>query len=293
MDQFDELDNATMVCAVCEAMCPEAVDGTLTAAEQKAFDKHVAGCVACGKELEEAHRGAAWMAMLKGHAPEPPAALLQRILAETTGTAAGAEVLASQVSEARPVAPLFVPEWENARPISTKPSRLTAQWASFRAKLDDVFSMQRMTFQPRLAMTAAMAFFSIALTLNMAGVRLNDLRGDMLRPSVLRRTVADASASATRSFQNLRVVYEFESRVSDLRNNGGLGGRFNNDDEKDPAGPFQNEPANQKETEPGNGNGTAAPGNTTDQNKQEKSVPQGKSELMFPLKPSTPAEKGA
>ena len=275
MDQFDEMNNEPMVCAVFEAMCPEAVDGTLTAAEQKAFDKHVAGCVACAKELAEAHRGAAWMQMLKGHKPEPPAALLQRILAETTGAAAApvaAAVPAYQV-------PAFVP--------TARPSGWAVQWTSFRERLSETFSMQQMSFQPRLAMTAAMAFFSIALTLNLTGVRVKDFRAEMLRPSSLRRSVADVSASATRSFQNLRVVYEFESRVSDMRNNGDLGGRYSNEG-KDPAGPFQGGPAEQKDTNPS----TTAP-STQDQNKQDKQVPQGKSELLFPLKPGTPAEKGA
>ena len=166
MDQFDEMDNATMVCAVCEAMCPEAVDGTLTAAEQKAFDKHVAGCVACAKELAEAHRGAAWMQMLKGHAPEPPAALLQKILAETTGAIGAREAVEARIPETGYGAPGFVPapEWAPL-PVATKPSR----WAGLSAKMSEMFSLQSMAFQPRLAMTAAMAFFSLALTLNMTG----------------------------------------------------------------------------------------------------------------------------
>ena len=284
MTQFEQFENEPMQCAVCEAMCPEAVDGTLTGAEQKAFDKHVAGCAACAQELAEAHRGAAWMQMLKGHAPEPPAALLQKILAETTGAMGTREAVETRIPEAGYGAPGFVPapEWVPL-PVTTKPSR----WAGLSAMVSEMFSLQSMSFSPRLAMTAAMAFFSIALTLNMTGVRLKDLRADMLRPSSLHRSVADATASATRSFQNLRVVYEFESRVNDLRNNGGLGDRFN--DDRDPAGPFQ---GRQKDAEPGK-NGAAAPGNTQDQNKPEKSAPQGKSELLFPLKPGSNVEKGA
>jgi hypothetical protein len=286
MGQFDEMNDA-MECMVCEAMCPEAVDGTLSAAEQKAFDKHVAGCVSCAKELEEAHRGAAWMQMLKGYTPEPPAMLLQKILAETTGAVAAR-------AEAQPFATPLIPqsardEWGTQDvfmppPVVARPSR----WAGLSAKMSEMFSLQSMSFQPRLAMTAAMAFFSIALTLNMTGVRVKDMRVSMLRPSSLRRSVADASASATRSFQNLRVVYEFESRVNDLRNNGELGDRFSND-RQDPAGPFQ---GSQKDSAPSNN----APTNNAPENKPQndnKKVPQGKSELLFPLKPSTVMEKGA
>ncbi len=67
-------------------------------------------------------------------------------------------------------------------------------------------------------MTAAMAFFSIALTLNLTGVRLRDLRASNFTPSAIKRTVADIDASATRTFQNNRAVYQVESRLSELHN---------------------------------------------------------------------------
>ncbi len=83
--QFEDQDSRKpAACAVCEAMLPDAVDGALSAAEQQAFDRHVATCVECSAELAAAKRGAAWLAMLKGNAPEPPPALLERILAGTT-----------------------------------------------------------------------------------------------------------------------------------------------------------------------------------------------------------------
>ncbi len=71
--------------------------------------------------------------------------------------------------------------------------------------------------QPRLAMTAAMAFFSIALTLNLTGVRLTDLRASDLKPSSIMRSASQAKASVVRYTDNLRVVYELESRVRDLQ----------------------------------------------------------------------------
>jgi anti-sigma factor RsiW len=210
MGQFDEMENKPTICMVCEAMLPEAVDGTLTEAEQKAFDKHVAGCVECANELTEAQRGRAWLGMLKSQIPEPPANLLAKILAETSGT---------QIHAARvPVAaePEMPYDW-TPRPVPV-PS-FGARFGSFGRALSDMFSMNsaRTTFQPRMAMTAAMAFFSIALTLNLAGVRLNNLHAASFSPSGLRRTVADADASMTRTFQNNRMVYQMESKVSELR----------------------------------------------------------------------------
>jgi hypothetical protein len=86
-------------------------------------------------------------------------------------------------------------------------------------KLSEMFSLENggAIFQPRMAMTAAMAFFSLALTLNLLGVRLSDVRAANFTPSGIRRTLADAGASVSRTFQNNPTVYKVESRVSELR----------------------------------------------------------------------------
>jgi hypothetical protein len=70
--------------------------------------------------------------------------------------------------------------------------------------------------EPRLLMTAAMAFFSIALTLNLTGVRLSSLRLADLRPTAVRsfmeRRLTMASTPIIRYYDHLRFVYEVESR---------------------------------------------------------------------------------
>jgi hypothetical protein len=283
MGQFDEFDNSKpMACAVCEAMCPDAVDGTLNEAEQRAFDKHLAGCTACAEELAEAQRGAAWMAMLKGHTPEPPAALLQRILAETTGAQAAAAAPAPVLAPSPAVTPYY------EEPLQAWPPRTVAPTGSsflaFRRKLADLFSFENgnASFQPRLAMTAAMAFFSIALTLNMTGVRLSDLRAGSLRPSSLRRTVADAGASAARSFQNLRVVYQVESRVNDLRNS-----EFGNDTQDDTQAPGTLDRTHRSSDKAPDSNQPAP------ENKPKQDAPQGTSSLQRPSIRYATFEKGA
>jgi hypothetical protein len=217
MNQFEGFEDRSTACTVCEAMLPEAVDGMLSEAEQAAFDKHVAGCVECARELAEAQRGAAWLSMLKSQAPEPPAGLLAKILAETTGTVAqpAAPTLAPAV---------FIPQPAFVVPAISKPQRgLSAQWSGLRNLWDGLTATDssRAFFQPRFAMTAAMAFFSIALTLNLTGVRLRDLRASNFTPSALKRTVADIDASATRRFQNNRAVYQVESRLNELHNEDG------------------------------------------------------------------------
>ncbi len=151
--------------------------------------------------------------MLKSKAPEPPAGLLERILAETSGIAVPVAIAAE--------APEAAYDWTAQRVPVQAAGGWNGRWAAARMKMGEIFSFDASNafFQPRLAMTAAMAFFSIALTLNLTGVRLHDLRAAHFGPSGVRRTVADLGASASRQFQNSRVVYQVESRVSELRSN--------------------------------------------------------------------------
>ena len=75
--------------------------------------------------------------------------------------------------------------------------------------------------EPRLMMTAAMAFFSIALTLNLTGVRLTSLRLSDLRPSAARsfmeRRLMMASTPIIRYYDHMRLVYEVQTRMRELR----------------------------------------------------------------------------
>jgi hypothetical protein len=187
-----------MGCEACEAMCLDAVDETLTPAEQAVFDRHIAGCVSCAEQLSEARRGAAWMEMLKGHRPEPPAGMLQRILAQTS------EAEMSRVFPRHGAVP--TPRFEVV-PVEGYREKL---W--FKIERAFGFNVQHTHFQPRMAMTAAMAFFSIALTLNLGGVRLQDLK-----PGSIQRTVSEARASMAREIRGMKVVYQVESRVNELR----------------------------------------------------------------------------
>jgi hypothetical protein len=70
-------------------------------------------------------------------------------------------------------------------------------------------------------MTLAMAFFSIALTLNLAGVKVTDLRAQDFQPSRLRANITrqyySTNEQVTKYYKNLRLVYEMESRVRELR----------------------------------------------------------------------------
>ncbi len=66
-------------------------------------------------------------------------------------------------------------------------------------------------------MTAAMAFFSVALTLSMTGVQLKDIRLSQLSPSSIERAFFSANAAVVRYYDNLSVVAELQSRVRGLQ----------------------------------------------------------------------------
>jgi hypothetical protein len=205
-------------CAQCEAMLSDALDGALSAADQATFDLHLVGCPSCTTMLADAQRGAAWMEMLKSPRPEPPPALLERIFAQTSGqTAAARNPPIILGSNDRLRTPGSLPGRPTLVPSTTQPA-FSTNVIPFRARLTHAFrSVGETMLQPRLAMTAAMAFFSIALTMNLTGIRLSGLRASDLKPSSIMRSASQAKASVVRYTDNLRVVYELESRVRDLQ----------------------------------------------------------------------------
>jgi len=79
--------------------------------------------------------------------------------------------------------------------------------------------------EPRLMLTAAMAFFSIAMTLGLTGVRFSGLRLSDLRPgsfpsearSFLERRFTMASTPIIRYYDHSRLVYEVQTRMRELR----------------------------------------------------------------------------
>ncbi len=188
------------------AMLTDAVDGVLPAGDAVVFEAHREACLACAELLEEAQRGAEWLRFL---APEPevPAGLAERILAHTTGPDLGSGV--EGLPALAPVGPSLPQPWFG-------PGRLGV--SRFGGSLSVLY---RHPAESRLLMTLAMAFFSIAFTLNLAGVRLKEIHLRDLRPSVLATNVSrgyySASAHVMRYYENLRFVYELESRVNELR----------------------------------------------------------------------------
>lgn len=273
-------DAASAICAQCEAMLTDVIDGTLTPGEQAVFDRHIATCADCSHMYIDARRGAEWLMRLKTPQPEPTSALLERILA-TTGPAADREIA--------PAAASTQPNTLLGGPMLVPATVSPAVYASgnvlpFRQRVVNAFRLQavRHTFmQPRLAMTAAMAFFSIALTLNLTGVHVTQLRLSDLKPSSLKRSFYDTNARVMRSVDNLRVVYELESRVQDLRGN-------DSGSNPEPVGtpaasPSQSTPSSDQKQDDQRSPDQQAPDQTPDQKKQSAPRPRsGSSRSLLP-----------
>ena len=213
-------------CAAWALLLPDAAEGLLSEAEQGALDRHVAGCVSCARELSDAQRGAAWLGLLKAHTPEPPSHLLHNILAKTTGAEHSLPIAASVQLVAQPrawaAASMGLSADDRYAPTGARISSTTRLLAAWTERLDRWFGSSSVYgygggLHPRLAMTSAMAFFSICLTLNLLGSSLHSLHTASLRPAGLQRTVADTSASLVRSFEGIRMVYRVESRVNEWR----------------------------------------------------------------------------
>jgi hypothetical protein len=181
-------------CGQWETLLADALDGLLRPEDEATFTSHMAICPHCTALFEEARRGREWLEFLSPE-PEVPEGLLDKILAQTgPGQVAGYGLVPGESN----VLPMQ-PAWQ--RP--------------------GVVARIHRFAEPRLLMTAAMAFFSIALTLNLTGVRLSDLRLANLRPSAVRsfmeRRLTMASTPIVRYYDHLRLVYEVESRMRELR----------------------------------------------------------------------------
>jgi hypothetical protein len=197
-------------CGLWETLLADALDGLLKPEDEATFTAHMAVCPACTALFEDARRGREWLEFLSPE-PEVPVGLLDKILAQTgPGQVAGYGLAATAGNVV-----VMTPAWQ--RPGFVGRVRRFAE--------------------PRLLMTAAMAFFSIALTLNLTGVHLSSLRLSDLRPSAVRsfmeRRLTMASTPIIRYYDHLRLVYEVQSRMRELRRTTETGSQSNQQKPRD------------------------------------------------------------
>ena len=210
---------SSTACVQWEMLLADALDGLLRPEDQAVFNAHRSVCPACAALFEEARRGREWLEFLSPE-PEVPAGLLDRILAQTgPGQMEGFGLMAggrNVLEMPPPHIPASTPAHKNRVPG-------TPAWQ----RPGFVGNVRRFA-EPRLLMTAAMAFFSIALTLNLTGVRLSSLRIAGLRPTAVRsfpnaarsyleRQLTMASTPVIRYYDHSRFVYEVESGMRELR----------------------------------------------------------------------------
>ncbi len=143
----------------------------------------------------EVQAGRQWLRSLEP--VEPPTYLVHNILAATSG------VLSTRSFSA--TAP--------ARDGRTTPfrERMRERWDSF---FTPIVAFVR---QPRFAMSFGMIFFSFSLALNAAGVKASDVAKVGLRPSALRHAYIDAQIKVVKYYDNIRFVYDIESRLRELK----------------------------------------------------------------------------
>ncbi|HWZ42258.1 MAG TPA: hypothetical protein VNW97_02230 [Candidatus Saccharimonadales bacterium] len=179
-----------MQCSQFEALLGDALDGALAGEVLDGFDAHSRICPQCGPLLAATRQGMTWLQELEE--VEPPRNLVHNILAATS-----------------------LAEDEKRRSAETaKPGGLGSLIRPIRSFLTGAV-------QPRFVTSFAMAFFSLSLTLTLAGVKFKDLARMDWRPGSVRKTVVlqytRVENRVVKYYQNMRLVYEIESRVRALR----------------------------------------------------------------------------
>jgi hypothetical protein len=181
----------SMQCAEFDALLSEALDQRLSGDNLESFQAHARGCPTCGPLLAEADAGLRWLHELVE--VDPPVTLVDNILAATTG-----------LSTARHGA-------VRAQAEDSWFDRMQA-WAN--TVVSPILGVAK---QPRFAMSFGMAFFSLSISLSLAGIKLSDVRHVDLRPSAVKRNYYETSGKVMKYYDNIRFVYEIESRVREFK----------------------------------------------------------------------------
>jgi|SRR5580692_1336720 hypothetical protein len=183
-----------MQCNEFEHLLADAIDGALSGTGLGRFQAHARVCRTCGPLLAEAEAGRNW---LKGLTEvEPPASLVNNILASTTG------VDTQRLRVTARSAQLQISSWERVQAT-------LSEWL-----IQPIWGMVR---QPRFAMSFGMAFFALSVGLTVAGVKPQDLSQISLRPKAIQSTYFHAQARVVHYYENIHFVYEMESRVREIR----------------------------------------------------------------------------
>ncbi len=190
-----------MQCVEFDSLLTDALDGVLTGVQLDRFRAHARACSACGPLFAEVEAGRNWLKDLTE--VEPPGSLVTNILASTTGV--DSQRLRQTVIASKPSSPWLekVEAWASGLMQPVFGRALGQAWATVR--------------QPRFAMSFGMAFFALSVALSVLGIKPADLRQVSLRPAAIRHTYYNTQARVVRYYENIRFVYEVESRMRELK----------------------------------------------------------------------------
>ncbi|MFP5227285.1 MAG: zf-HC2 domain-containing protein [Acidobacteriota bacterium] len=178
-------------CEDWEALLTDALDGLLPPAQAAAFHLHAESCANCSDLFAHVKQGQEWLTYLHEE-PEIPSGLVGKIVEKTLGAGAvPLPVVAAAAGTGNGAVAMAMP------------------W-------------RRSFHETRLLMTVAMAFFSLALTLNLVtGGHLTSLRLADLKPSQIGNTISrefyGTQKQVVQYYHNLRFVYELQARMRELR----------------------------------------------------------------------------
>ena len=183
-----------MECTEFETLLSEVMDGDgqLSPARKESFEAHRRVCAVCGPLFAEVQAGREWLRALDE--VTPPVHMVHNILVATSGVESKRYLAVGAGGRTVPLG-----------------ERMREWWDS---TFTPVFAFVR---QPRFMMSFGMIFFMGSLGLSVAGVKPADVSKVDLRPTAIRHAYNDAQIKVVKYYDNIRFVYEIESKVRELK----------------------------------------------------------------------------
>jgi anti-sigma factor RsiW len=180
-----------MNCPEFESILADYVDGTLAGGERAAVELHAAECSGCREFMAEVSGMAAMLERVED--VDPPAELITRIA------------------------------YQAPRGRSRDALDVFGFWPELKAKwLQPIWQP---ILQPRLAMGMAMTVLSFSMLARCTGAPVQHLQAADLNPGKVLANLEDrvlrTRDRVVKNYENLRVVYEIESRLSEIQQQNG------------------------------------------------------------------------